>query len=163
MRPMTHLGLLVLKILNARRRCLQCINETTCRFVFSWLLQIVCICVTTWSRYLRVRTNSTVCGSSPISLSSAASNASRAPSVVVQAYCCRLLYCRLCWLSTVYRHTDLQLIRFSALKIDTDLSGYSHVDIMTCSQISQVFRFWFFVSFNKSVNYSLSRYFFCSN
>jgi len=67
-----------------------------CCFLFSWLLQIGSTYVTTWWWYRHGRTSSTVCGCFPTSLSSAASNESRVPSVDVQAsYCTLLLHYRL--------------------------------------------------------------------
>ena len=62
--------------------------ECCCCFPFSWPLQIACIYGTTWWRYRHAGTSSTVSGCSPTLHSSAVSNASRPPSVVVRAFYC---------------------------------------------------------------------------
>ena len=73
--------------------------NVSCCVRFSCRFPSVSTCATTWSRYRRARTSSTACGSSPTSLSSAASNASRAPSVDEPASCCTRLSCKqLIWL-----------------------------------------------------------------
>ena len=73
--------------------------NVSCCVRFSCRFPSVSTCATTWSRYRRARTSSTACGSSPTSLSSAASNASRAPSVDEPASCCTRISCKqLIWL-----------------------------------------------------------------